>query len=55
LNERCQGAIEALAWVDRLMERGLVLGWDLKHVKFEVEFMKEEFLNGIADSFQAIV
>jgi hypothetical protein len=39
-------------WVEKVMEKALIMGWDLKRVKDEVELMKEQFMNGIADSFQ---
>ena len=28
LNRHTEGAIEALVWVEKIMEKGLALGWD---------------------------
>jgi hypothetical protein len=42
LNDRCEGALEALAWVQNLLERALIHGVELRVVKAEVDVMKEK-------------
>jgi hypothetical protein len=48
LNERCAGAIEALAWFENLLDST----GDLGKVRREVKQVKDELLRGVAVDFR---
>jgi len=52
MNDRCMGAIEALAWVLNLLEQAVLKKLDLPSVIGEVEHVHQELLSGVAVDFE---
>jgi hypothetical protein len=52
MNDYCKGALEALAWVELLINRLSESPKGLEKLKAEVESAKQDILNGVGIDFR---
>jgi len=52
MNDRCAGALEALAWVENLLEYAALKKLELPEVMDEVENVRQELMRGMAVDFE---
>jgi hypothetical protein len=52
MNDHCAGAIEALAWVENLLEEAAIKKLDIGSIMDEVEHVRQELMRGVAVDFE---
>lgn len=52
MNERCAGAVEALAWMRNVLELAVIRNRSLVDVIDEVEHVHDELMKGMAVDFE---